>query len=320
MCLLSTAMPAFAPSVTLRTAAPAKISFVPSSSFIARRTPVVPQKSQRCRQMPVLACAESVSPTANADTPATAAAAPAVADIYKPFWDYATKVMQERMGSDMRPYPIPEGFEHKSAMTGKGKRAALVTTDLYAYQTPKLRHIRAAHVKGGAALQVLNFVIFPDLKYDVPFFGADLVTLPGGHLIAIDMQPLFHTDAYKAKYSNPIKGIFEKHQANLPWGGDFPPEAARFFSPCFIWSRPTADGALETHVFEAFKDYLHAYMDILDNAKPVEKAEERAAILESQIAYVEYRAEKDPARGMLTRFYGEEWCEEFIHKALFVEL
>jgi hypothetical protein len=36
--------------------------------------------------------------------------------------------------------------------------------------------------------QVLNFVIFPHMNYDLPFLGLDLVTLPGGHLIAIDMQ------------------------------------------------------------------------------------------------------------------------------------
>jgi phycoerythrobilin:ferredoxin oxidoreductase len=27
------------------------------------------------------------------------------------------------------------------------------------------------------------------------FFGADLVTIPGGYLIALDMQPLFGGDA-----------------------------------------------------------------------------------------------------------------------------
>ena len=40
-------------------------------------------------------------------------------------------------------------------------------------------------------------------------------------------------------------------------------------------------------------------------------------IKESQIAYLRYRAEKDPARGMFTRFYGEKWTEEYIHGWLF---
>jgi len=37
------------------------------------------------------------------------------------------------------------------------------------------------------------------MNYDLPFLGLDLVTLPGGHLIAIDMQPLFQTEEYKKK-------------------------------------------------------------------------------------------------------------------------
>jgi phycoerythrobilin:ferredoxin oxidoreductase len=32
---------------------------------------------------------------------------------------------------------------------------------------------------------------------------------------------------------------------------------------------------------------------------------------------VAYRAEKDPARGMLTRFHGAEWTEAYIHGVLF---
>jgi phycoerythrobilin:ferredoxin oxidoreductase len=33
--------------------------------------------------------------------------------------------------------------------------------------------------------------------------------------------------------------------------------------------------------------------------------------------YTDYRAEKDPARGMLTRFHGSEWTEAYIHSVLF---
>ena len=30
-----------------------------------------------------------------------------------------------------------------------------------------------------------------------------------------------------------------------------------------------------------------------------------------------YRAKKDPARGMLESFYGKDWTEEYINKVLF---
>lgn len=236
--------------------------------------------------------------------------------IYQPFLEHAIAQLQQSL--DLQPYPIPAGFEAKQAFTGKGKRQETVVTTSYGYQSPKLRQIRAAHVQGGESLQVLNFVIFPRLAYDLPFFGADLVTLPGGHLIALDMQPLFRDDpAYQAKYTQPILPLFEAFQAHLPWGGDFPEEAQPFFSPAFLWTRPTQTAAVETHVFEAFKGYLSAYLKFVAQAEPVTDSPQLQAIEQAQLRYIRYRAEKDPARGMLTRFYGPEWTEEYIHGFLF---
>ena len=235
--------------------------------------------------------------------------------LYQPFLDYAIPLLTERL--DLAPYPIPAGFERKESITGKGKKEQLVVTTSHAFKSSKLRQIRAAHVQGGDALQVLNFVIFPQLNYDLPFFGADLVTLPGGHLIALDMQPLFHDAAYQKQYSDPILPIFNNYQKELPWGGDFPDEAKPFFSPAFLWTRPKETEAVETHVFAAFKDYLQAYLNFVEQAQPITDSKRLSEILQAQRNYINYRAEKDPARGMFTRFYGEEWTEEYIHGFLF---
>jgi phycoerythrobilin:ferredoxin oxidoreductase len=235
--------------------------------------------------------------------------------LYQPFLDYAIATLQERL--PLEPYPIPAGFERKEGVMGKGKKQEDVLTTSYASSTPKLRQIRAAHVQGGNSLQVLNFVIFPQLNYDLPFFGADLVTLPGGHLIAIDMQPLFHDTAYQDKYSKPILPMFHSHQEHLTWGGDFPDEAKTFFSPAFLWTRTQDTEVVETRVMEAFKDYLQAYLDFVDRAELVTDSQRLEEIRQSHQNYLAYRAEKDPARGMFTRLYGVEWTEEYIHGFLF---
>jgi phycoerythrobilin:ferredoxin oxidoreductase len=236
--------------------------------------------------------------------------------LYQPFLNYAITLLHESL--DLSPYPIPQGFELKSALVGKGKHQEEVLTTSYGYQSHKLRQIRAAHVQGGQSLQVLNFVIFPRLTYDLPFFGADLVTLPGGHLIALDMQPLFRNDPlYQAKYTHPILPLFEAHQKYLPWGGDFPEEAQPFFSPAFLWTRPQATEVVATHVFAAFQDYLQAYLKFVEVAEPIQDPNTLEAIELAHLRYVRYRAEKDPARGMLTRLYGSEWTEDYIHGFLF---
>ncbi|MCA6624233.1 MAG: phycoerythrobilin:ferredoxin oxidoreductase [Pseudanabaena sp. M165S2SP1A06QC] len=237
--------------------------------------------------------------------------------LYQPFLDHAIAYLKERL-PDLHPYPIPEGFESKSAIIGKGSHQNYVLTTSFGYQASKLRQIRAAHVQGGSSLQVLNFVIFPHLNYDLPFFGGDLVTLPGGHLIALDMQPLFRDDPnYQDKYTKPILPIFESYQQHLNWGGDFPEEARQFFSPAFLWTRPKENEVVETHVFHAFKDYLQAYLDFCDRAESITDEKRLAEIKEAHLRYLRYRAEKDPARGMFNRFYGSEWTEEYIHGFLF---
>jgi phycoerythrobilin:ferredoxin oxidoreductase len=236
--------------------------------------------------------------------------------LYQPFLDYAIATLKQRL--DLAPYPIPEGFESKEGIMGKGKKQETVLTTSHGFKSAKLRQIRAAHVRGGNSLQVLNFVIFPELNYDLPFFGADLVTLPGGHLIAIDMQPLFRDDlAYQEKYTQPVLPIFEQYRANLEWGGDFPEEARQFFSPAFLWTRPQENEVVTTTVLAAFKDYLNAYLNLVESAQPITDRQQLQHILEAQKRYLNYRAEKDPARGMFTRLYGSEWTEEYIHGFLF---
>ncbi|PLS69798.1 MAG: phycoerythrobilin:ferredoxin oxidoreductase [Cyanobacteria bacterium M5B4] len=236
--------------------------------------------------------------------------------LYKPFLDYALQYLQQNLVCHA--YPIPQGFEQKSAIVGKGAHQNEVKTTSYALQTTKLRQIRAAHVEGGNSLQVLNFVIFPRIAYDLPFFGADLVTLPGGHLIAIDMQPLFGNDPdYLAKYATPLLEIHDRYQESLPWGGDFPAEAACFFSPAFLWTRPKETEKVKTIVFQAFQEYLHMYVQYVNAAEPIAEDEKRSLISQAQQRYLDYRAAKDPARGMFTRFYGAEWTEAYIHHFLF---
>lgn len=236
--------------------------------------------------------------------------------LYQPFLDYAIEILQKQL--DLEPYPIPSGFENKEGIMGKGKREEKVLTTSHAFRSSKLRQIRASHVQGGNSLQVLNFVIFPEPKYDLPFFGADLVTLPGGHLIALDMQPLFRDSLeYQQKYTQPILPIFQAHQQHLAWGGDFPEEAQPFFSPAFLWTRPQETEVVENRVFAAFKDYLQAYLDFVNQAVAISDPEKLEAILQAQKRYINYRAEKDPARGMFTRLYGSEWTEEYIHGFLF---
>ena len=152
-------------------------------------------------------------------------------------------------------------------------------------------------------------------------FGADLVTLPAGHLLALDLQPALKTDAQHTKgVWDRLLPIFERWQQRLPGGGPIPEEAQPYFSPGFLWTRiplgSEGDALIEEAVKPAFRDYLELYLQLVQEAEEV-SSERSAELLAGQKRYTAYRAEKDPARGMLTRFHGSEWTEAYIHGVLF---
>ena len=237
---------------------------------------------------------------------------------WQPFLDTAVEALASMQP---KPYPMPEQFLQKTGETGSKAKPTPVTTATWACSTEKLRQVRSARVEAGAAASVLNFVINPSCQFDLPFFGADLVTLPNGHLLALDLQPVDKADA---QHTQPVwdrlMPIFEQWRGELPGGGPIPEEAEPYFSPAFLWTRlplgKEGDELIDRVVNQAFKDYLSLYLELVEEAEPVEQARS-TQLLAGQKRYTSYRAEKDPARGMLTRFYGSEWTEAYIHDVLF---
>ena len=94
---------------------------------------------------------------------------------WQPFLDHAVEMLQ---ALEPAAYPVPEQFLQKTGSTGSKAQPVVVQTATWACQTNKLRQVRAACVEAGPAASVLNLVINPHCRFDLPFFGADLVTLP----------------------------------------------------------------------------------------------------------------------------------------------
>lgn len=197
-------------------------------------------------------------------------------------------------------------------------------------------------------IHVLNLVLFPNPSSSMTsILGMDLVSLPGGkHLIAIDFQPFLSEQEESSSSSSPtsigedirieyeqrLKKLHEKHVLNqediLPWGGDIPGPAKRFFSPYALWTRLRGKeglDAIQNQVYAAFCDYLDLYLEwageIAQHSLVVDEGGTIPASSEEQVQghrdYLTYRQENDPARPMLTRLYGEEWTERVISEVLF---
>ncbi len=218
-------------------------------------------------------------------------------------------------------YHIPKNFLYKEEKYGSKLHTNKALISTWACKTKKIRQARAACVEAGKFASVLNLVLRPSDSYELPFFGADFVTLPSGHLLALDLQPVLKTDFYHTQFVwERLLPLHDFWQKKLPSGGDIPLEAKKYFSPGFLWTRlplgAESDEIISDVIFAAFQDYLNLYLDFVKVSEEV-SCKRSLQLLEGQKSYMRYRAKNDPARGMLTRFYGKEWTEQYIHKVLF---
>ncbi len=220
-----------------------------------------------------------------------------------------------------RPYPINNDFLYRESFFGSSSNPKKVFLETWGLNTEKIRQARCACLKAGEITSVMNLVITPFHNYDLPFFGADFVTLPNGHLIALDLQPALKDDIiHTQNVWDKLKPIHSKWQSKLPSGGDIPSEARQYFSPAFLWSRiplgEEGDKLISQIIKPAFVDYLNCFFDLVTNANRI-SPERSFKLLNGQKKYMRYRAEKDPARGMLKGFFGDLWAETYINNILF---
>ena len=287
--------------------------------------------------------------------------------IYRPFASYAwsklissglvdeTDIVPQDLRTNSSPSRGPEGtvvnIEVKSCSgTNTGSGLRLGRYALLETLTPSLTEGEMESLDD--AIHVLNFVLFPSIEHDLPLpvLGMDLVTLPGQkHLIAIDFQPVLPPaegdecsnennlfGGCYAGYEQKLADLYRKHVTEqpdvLPWGGDIPGEASRFFSKYTIWTRLKGDEGLniiQNEVYNAFCDYLDLYIDLM---KAIQKDQvemdsdvtrPRDSLSDIEIGnqdYLSYRQQNDPARPMLTRLFGSEWTEELISTVLFKDI
>ena len=218
-------------------------------------------------------------------------------------------------------YFIDDDFLVRESYFGSKSNTKKVILETWGFKTDKIRQARCACLQAGQNTSVMNLVISPFNNFELPFFGADFVTLPNGHLIALDLQPVLkHDTIHTKKVWDKLISIHSHWQPKLPLGGDIPLEARDYFSPGFLWSRiplgEDGDELINQVIKPAFNSYLNLFLDLMTNAKMISQARS-LKLLDGQKKYMRYRAEKDPARGMLKGFFGIPWTESYINNILF---
>ena len=231
--------------------------------------------------------------------------------MYRPFLEYLEKELFSKF--DLRSRPIPAGLEANVSNRGKNK----ATIQSWCYECAELRKIRYTYIDAGATAQVFNSVIYPSYHYDIPLLGIDLLSFGEKKiLIVLDFQPLFQEESYLTKYIEPMRWKREEYNGlaqNLEMRFY---DANQYFSKYLLFAKLDAE-TVKNRFFQAYKDYISLYWEMLEKAKIIQTKGEIQKIVKAQKDYDQYSAERDPASGLFSSYFGHEWSEKFLYEFLF---
>lgn len=231
--------------------------------------------------------------------------------MYKPFQQYLEQDLFQRF--DLQSQPIPPGLDRN--VSDRGKNSATIQS--WCYRCRELRKIRYTYIDAGESAQVFNSVIYPSPKYDIPLLGIDLLSFGKKKiLIVIDFQPLFRDQDYQAKYVDPMRKMYDKYDDLAQNLGMKFYDANQYFSKYLLFAKTDAE-TVESRVFPAFQDYLSSYWQMLEKATPSNDPEDIQRIVKAQKDYDQYSAERDPAHGLFSSYFGAEWANRFLYEFLF---
>jgi 15,16-dihydrobiliverdin:ferredoxin oxidoreductase len=171
----------------------------------------------------------------------------------------------------------------------------------------------------GDTMQVFNSVVYPNYQYDLPFLGIDFLSFGKvKNLVVMDFQPLFQDKAYQEKYIHPLEFLHQKYP-DLAQGLEMKfYDANQYFSKYLLFAKVSPE-VIPTRVFAAFQDYLNLYWDMLAQAAPLSNPSEMQRVMEAQKEYDQYSADRDPAHGLFSSHFGNEWANRFLYEFLFEE-
>jgi len=185
-----------------------------------------------------------------------------------------------------------------------------ISNELHRCRGLRKLHLEIASL--GAGLQILHSVFFPDPRFDLPIFGADVVAGPAGISAAIvDLSPVgqqLPLAILRGLEALPIPA-FEQVRELPAWGSIFSP-FVQFIRPASSqeegWFVDLVDGylsALACAVVEATPDTCLAASTIQRH--------------KGQLSYCLQQKRNDKTRGVLEKAFNPQWADRYIEEMLF---
>jgi 15,16-dihydrobiliverdin:ferredoxin oxidoreductase len=233
--------------------------------------------------------------------------------LYMPFWNWHMQFIKDNL-TNVKIESCSNGKTDFTYNENTGKKARIVSLCL---SSNEYRKIRMTYYDAGDNTQVYNAVCYPDPKYNLPILGVDLLSFNRKKYLAIvDFQPLHddvsdHAVAFE-DILEPIKEKFDNLKGRM--SSKFYDET-KFFSQQMLFARFENEKIISDELLPAFKEYVQTHLNLIHNVE--EDVASVSNILDRQQAYDTYSAERDPATGLFTAMFGNDWAQDFVHDFLF---
>jgi phycocyanobilin:ferredoxin oxidoreductase len=175
-----------------------------------------------------------------------------------------------------------------------------------------LRKLHLETARLGAGLQILHCVFFPDPRYDLPVFGADIVAGRGVVSAAIvDLSPVTGAlpAALASRLAQRARPPFSEIRELPPWGA--------IFSPHVLFVRPRTPEE-EGWFVEEVAAVLELLADVSRTADPLAWNDPATlARWKGQLHYCHQQKQNDKTRRVLEKAFNPEWANTYIETLLF---
>ncbi|MEO1001660.1 MAG: phycocyanobilin:ferredoxin oxidoreductase [Cyanobacteria bacterium J06638_7] len=175
-----------------------------------------------------------------------------------------------------------------------------------------LRKLHLETARLGVGLQILHCVWFPDPRFDLPVFGADIVATPAGVSAAImDLSPVRQElpAAIRAALAARQPRSYRQPRELPVWGS--------IFSPFVRFVRPADE--LEEQWFVQEVGEALGLLAAACRSTPAQAFDDPATVerWEGQSSYCKQQKQNDKTRRVLEKAFNPAWAERYIEELLF---
>ncbi|MEI6614962.1 MAG: phycocyanobilin:ferredoxin oxidoreductase [Cyanobium sp. ELA507] len=175
-----------------------------------------------------------------------------------------------------------------------------------------LRKLHLETARLGAGLQILHCVFFPDSRFDLPVFGADVVAGRGVVSAAIvDLSPVEQAlpEGIDRALAALPQAAFTQQRELPAWGS--------IFSPHVLFVRP-----VDADEERRFIDHVASVLGVLAEAVSAGTAsppDDPATVnrWQGQLRYCKQQKQNDKTRRVLEKAFNPAWADQYIENLLF---